>query len=215
MEEAPLEKKKTPSISACWTGMQDELELLDMRIGLAMPGFGLKTITALLPYTRDPPRWAKATIATLVLGAHLAVISVLRTNTWQSWVPVLGLAMLAGGCVLGSTHRSAISVGTVSTGFALQFWFGVLVTRTDAGSWALSYVSCLMTTLLKYAGLGAAFVFGDDLLAFFAFSVLPIILYFSAIISLLAYLGALQAALYTAHLRRAYTTTPTLNMWCA
>lgn len=244
MEEAPLEKKKTPGISACWTGMQDELELLDMRIGLAMPGFGLKTITviaylfawtvaalalhwersygwagfelflllcvvfvycspsvkqslrpiqkALLPYTRDPPRWAKATFATLVLGAHLAVISVLRTNTWQSWVPVLGLAMLAGGCVLGSTHRSAISVGTVSTGFALQFWFGVLVTRTDAGSWALSYVSCLMTTLLKYAGLGAAFVFGDDLLAFFAFSVLPIILYFSAIISLLAYLGALQ-----------------------
>ena len=150
-----------------------------------------------------------------MLGAHLAVISVLRTNTWQSWVPVLGLAMLAGGCVLGSTHRSAISVGTVSTGFALQFWFGVLVTRTDAGSWALSYVSCLMTTLLKYAGLGAAFVFGDDLLAFFAFSVLPIILYFSAIISLLAYLGALQAALYTAHVRRAYTTTPTLNMWCA
>ena len=99
-----------------------------------------------------------------MLGAHLAVISVLRTNTWQSWVPVLGLAMLAGGCVLGSTHRSAISVGTVSTGFALQFWFGVLVTRTDAGSWALSYVSCLMTTLLKYAGLGAAFVFtGRDL----------------------------------------------------
>ena len=47
MEEAPLEKKKTPGISACWTGMQDELELLDMRIGLAMPGFGLKTITVI------------------------------------------------------------------------------------------------------------------------------------------------------------------------
>lgn len=78
---------------------------------------------------------------------------------------------------------------------------GMLVQRGIYGKQVFAWFSDLVTKFLKFADQGSMFLFGNladsayfDQYGFqFAFTVLPIIIYFSAIISLLYYYGIMQA----------------------
>ena len=89
-----------------------------------------------------------------------------------------------------STHRNDINWRPVIWGFALQFVFGLIVLRTNAGYQVFKWMGDVVATLLAFSSAGAEFVFPG--LNQFAFTVLPIIPYFSALTYLLWYLGVVQ-----------------------
>ncbi|HEX6104283.1 MAG TPA: nucleoside transporter C-terminal domain-containing protein [Gemmatimonadales bacterium] len=132
-------------------------------------------------------------------------------------VGVLGMAVMIGLAVLLSYDRRRIDWRLVASGLALQVVFGVVVLKTAAGQAFFHQVGRLVTGLLGFQEQGARFVFGNlvqstvpvgvpgaagglDTSAgyvaatgsYFAFNVLPTIIFFSALMSVLYYLNIMQ-----------------------
>jgi len=116
---------------------------------------------------------------------------------------LVGIVVLLGIGLLLSKNRKAIKVRTVGGAFALQFMFGFLVIYTSYGQRALKAVSDGVSKVIGYGGDGIDFLFGgltsdtmSDLFGgsgfVFAFKVLPVIIFFSALISVLYYIGVMK-----------------------
>ncbi len=106
---------------------------------------------------------------------------------------LLGIGVFVGFAWLTSTNRQAIRWRPVLWGFALQIAFALLILRTAVGFSAFSWLGDRVSSFLDYSDAGASFVFGESFQDFFfAFKVLPTIIFFSAFISLLYHYGILQ-----------------------
>ena len=133
----------------------------------------------------------------------------------------LGLIMLVGLAYLFSKHKKSINWKLVITGILIQFILAVFVFKkiqipfTDISmSSIFSFLAGFFTQLLSFTDAGAQFIFGnwpDSAEIFklgsegrvehtigyvFAFKVLPTVVFFSALTSLLYYLGILQKIVY-------------------
>jgi CNT family concentrative nucleoside transporter len=133
------------------------------------------------------------------------------------FVGVLGIAVIIGLAVLMSRDRRLIPWRLVGAGLALQVVFGLVVLRTVAGRAFFDAVGDGFSALLRFQEQGARFVFGnlvqltvpvgtpaaDGSLdtaagyvagtgALIAFSVLPTIIFFAALMSVLYHLGVMQ-----------------------
>ncbi|KAK2570891.1 Solute carrier family 28 member 3 [Acropora cervicornis] len=87
----------------------------------------------------------------------------------------------------------AVKWRPVLWGLALQFIFGLLILRTSFGFKLFSGLGEEVAFFLDYSDVGAAFVFGPTFKAnFFAFKVLPTVIFFSSFISVCYYLGIMQ-----------------------
>lgn len=106
---------------------------------------------------------------------------------------IIGVTVLILCAYLLSESRSAINWKTVSRALLLQIGFAALVLYFPLGQAALSSLSNGVSGLLSFADIGIRFLFGDlaDTGFIFAIRVLPII-FFSALISALYYLGVMQ-----------------------
>jgi CNT family concentrative nucleoside transporter len=108
-------------------------------------------------------------------------------------LPLLAMALLCGMAWLGSTARRAVRWRTVGAALALQVGIGALVLYVPSGRAALESLSAGVSGVLGYAQAGIQFVFGgiagDSLGFVFAFQVLPVIIFFSSLVSALYYLG--------------------------
>ena len=110
----------------------------------------------------------------------------------------LGIIALLGIAFLLSENRKAIRLRTVSMAFLVQVSFAALVLYFDAGKSALESVSSVVQDVISYSMDGIAFLFGNLALAqnqtgfIFAFQVLPVIIFFSSLMSVLYYLGIMQ-----------------------
>lgn len=105
----------------------------------------------------------------------------------------LGIILLLG--FIFSAHPGRVNWRSVSTGLLIQFIFGVLFIRWNPGRIALQCFSDKVATFLSYGVEGAAFAFGDLLVrteGVFAFSTLPVIFFFSMLVEILFFWGALQ-----------------------
>ncbi|RPH55741.1 NupC/NupG family nucleoside CNT transporter, partial [bacterium] len=92
-----------------------------------------------------------------------------------------------------SNNRRMIPWRTVIMGCLLQFVFALLILKTAAGEAFFARASDLVTAFLDFSDAGARFVFGDNFTEhFFAFKVLPTIIFFSSFITVLYYLNVLQ-----------------------
>jgi CNT family concentrative nucleoside transporter len=81
----------------------------------------------------------------------------------------------------------------VITGTALQFVFALLILRTPWGRSFFSWLNDAVTGFLDFSDKGAAFLFGPGFAEhMFAFKVLPTIIFFSSLITVLYYFGVLQ-----------------------
>ncbi|XP_034838351.1 uncharacterized transporter YutK [Maniola hyperantus] len=110
-------------------------------------------------------------------------------------ISLLGLSVLLLLAFVFSSSPGRINWRTVIMGLLIQFLFGVLFIRWDAGRYALQCFSDKVATFLSYGVDGAAFVFGDMLVRdekVFAFSTLPVIFFFSMLVEVLFFWGALQ-----------------------
>ncbi len=103
------------------------------------------------------------------------------------YVVILSLAWLL------SSHKSRIPWRIVLLGTALQFVLAVIVLKTPPGAALFRGIGDLFTALLDFVDAGSGFVFGKNFKEFyFAFKVLPTIIFFSALTSMLYYLGVMQ-----------------------
>src|SRR5437660_2159308 len=110
---------------------------------------------------------------------------------------ILGLLTMLGLAYAFSTNRRAIRLKTVAWGLGLQFVFAVFVLRIDAGRIAFQKAGNAVTTLLGYSYAGSHFVFGDlanqgSQLGYFAFGVLPTVIFIAAFFAVLYHLGIMQ-----------------------
>ena len=110
---------------------------------------------------------------------------------------ILGLLTMLGLAYIFSTNRRAIRVKTVAWGLGLQFVFAVFVLKIDAGRAVFQWAGDKVTKLLGYAYAGSHFVFGDlanpgSSLGYFAFGVLPTIIFIAAFFAVLYHYGIMQ-----------------------
>jgi concentrative nucleoside transporter, CNT family len=111
----------------------------------------------------------------------------------ERWVSILGLfTMLAIAWGL-SVDRRAIRWRPVIVGTALQFAFALAHPAHRGGRAAFEPPRTPSTAFLDFTDAGAAFIFGERFGEhYFAFKVLPTIIFFSSFITILYYLGVLQ-----------------------
>jgi len=110
---------------------------------------------------------------------------------------ILGLITLLGLAYVFSTNRRAIRVKTVAWGLGLQIAFAWFVLRFPAGQRAFQIAKEGVTRLLGYSYAGSHFVFGDlanpgSQLGYFAFGVLPTVIFIAAFFAVLYHLGIMQ-----------------------
>lgn len=96
-----------------------------------------------------------------------------------------------------STDRKNIRLRVVGAAFALQAGIAVLVLYVPAGKNIIAAMAGGVSELLGYAAAGTNFIFGplaspDIGGNSFAIAALPVIIFFSALISILYYLGIMQ-----------------------
>jgi CNT family concentrative nucleoside transporter len=111
---------------------------------------------------------------------------------------ILGLLTMLGLAYAFSTNRRAISKKTVAWGLGLQVVFAVFVLRSDTGQWLFQKAGNAVNHLLSYAFEGSKFVFGDlgaqhsPMGFFFAFQVLPTVIFIAAFFAVLYHYGIMQ-----------------------
>jgi CNT family concentrative nucleoside transporter len=121
---------------------------------------------------------------------------------------LVGIATMLGIAWLLSYDRKRIRWRMVAAGVGLQLVFGFIVLKTGLGRAIFAGANAFVVKLLSFQEQGARFVFGNLVQsevplgggvqgvaltgAYFAFNVLPTIIFFSALMTVLYYLGVMQ-----------------------
>lgn len=98
-----------------------------------------------------------------------------------------------------SENKKEIKYKPVLGGIVLQFIFALLILKTTTGKEVFQYIEIYVSKLMEFSIKGASFVFGklanqkDKSVGFiFAFQVLPTVIFFSSIMSILYHLKIMQ-----------------------
>ncbi|MGL0815688.1 NupC/NupG family nucleoside CNT transporter [Vibrio vulnificus] len=115
------------------------------------------------------------------------------------FMSLVGMAVLLGIALLLSDNRKAINLRTVAGAFAIQFIIGGFVLYVPWGRDLLAGFSAGVQSVIDFGKDGTGFLFGslvnfsvDGIGFIFAFQVLPTLIFFSALISVLYYIGVMQ-----------------------
>ncbi|WP_040281258.1 nucleoside transporter C-terminal domain-containing protein [Psychroserpens damuponensis] len=113
------------------------------------------------------------------------------------WRGVLGMISLICIAFLFSSNRKGINWKTVGIGLALQLIIAIGVLKVDFVKTIFEFIGQGFIEILSYTKAGSEFLFGGmlDITSFgfiFAFQILPTIIFFSALTSVLFYLGLIQ-----------------------
>lgn len=113
------------------------------------------------------------------------------------FIGIIGLIVILSIAYLISNNKKKINWRLVAIGIGLQILFALLILKFPLGRAAFEGVSSVITGLLEFTKEGSRFLFGDlvDSNKFgfiFAFQILPTIIFFSAFMSVLYYLGIMQ-----------------------
>ncbi len=114
---------------------------------------------------------------------------------------LIGIISLLFLAFILSTNRRAISWRVVIIGLLMQIVIAIGVLRIDAVESVIEFISRLFVKVLDFTESGSVFLFGDlmnvETYGFiFAFQILPTIIFFSALTSLLFYWGIIQKVVY-------------------
>ena len=123
----------------------------------------------------------------------------------EKFTGLLGIAAIIGLAYAFSTNRKAIQLKTVAWGLGLQIVFAYFVLKVDAGRKLFSDAGDAVKWVLDFSFQGSAFVFGPLGMKessvmlkegaggfYFAFQVLPTIIFVAALMSVLYYFGVMQ-----------------------
>lgn len=113
----------------------------------------------------------------------------------QHWQSLIGVAAILAIAVIFSTNRRAIRVRIVVAALALQAGLAALVLYLPAGRTALNAMSAGVQALISFSSAGIEMVFGPlatNVGFSFAVNVLPIVIFFSALMAVLYHLRIMQ-----------------------
>jgi len=116
------------------------------------------------------------------------------------FIGIAGYLLLLGILALLSSNRRKINIRTVVSGILLQFSIALLLIKWRDGAEAVKWVADKVASFLNLTDHGTEFLFGNlvkpelmETVGFqFAFKVLPVIIFFSAFMAILYYLGIMQ-----------------------
>ena len=112
-------------------------------------------------------------------------------------IGLVGIVVILAIAFAFSSNRKAVNLRIVGAAFALQVLVAVFVLYTDWGTIAIDKMSTGVLAVIGFSRDGIEFVFGglanSDALGFsFAVNVLPIIIFFSALMSVLYHLRIME-----------------------
>lgn len=115
----------------------------------------------------------------------------------EKLIGLAGIATLLGIAVLFSTSRRHINLRVVVAAFALQAVIAALVLYVDAGRAVIDWISGGVLAVIGYSQAGINFLFGPladtEVIGFsFAINVLPIVIFFSALMSVMYHLRIME-----------------------
>ncbi len=119
----------------------------------------------------------------------------------QRFIGFLGIAAILGIAFLMSNNRKAINYRVVYWGLGLQIAFAIFILATPIGKPIFMFLDKVISKLLSFSDEGATFLFGalaispgqeNSLGFFFAFQILPTIIFFSAFMAILYHFGIMQ-----------------------
>lgn len=116
---------------------------------------------------------------------------------------LMGIAVIFAIAFLLSENKRKIKIRTILGGLAIQLLFAFMVLKWEAGRAGFLWLTNKVQNVIGYANEGIGFLFGPVLGTpggettgfIFAFHVLTIIIFFSALISVLYYLGIMQVVI--------------------
>ncbi len=108
-------------------------------------------------------------------------------------ISLLGLVVMIGLAWAMSEHKKQVRFRVVWGGLLLQLVLAVFILKTSIGAAIFQTIGDFFTATLGFVDAGTSLVFGEEYLHhFFAFKVLPTIIFFSSLMSILYYLGIIQ-----------------------
>ncbi|MCC5627234.1 NupC/NupG family nucleoside CNT transporter [Nostoc sphaeroides CHAB 2801] len=108
-------------------------------------------------------------------------------------ISALGILVFIGISYVFSVNRRAVRWRVVAWGLGFEFALALVILKTPWGLTVFKSLGDIVSQFLAFSDVGAKFVFGENFKDhFFAFQVLPTIIFFSAFISVLYYYGILQ-----------------------
>lgn len=121
----------------------------------------------------------------------------------MSWIEnlgraALGMSFLIGVCYLLSKKRKQINWRTIGLALLMQLTLALLILKVPFFNTVFEWLASMFVKVLQYGLYGSEFLFGslvtrsDSFGYIFAFQVLPTIVFFSALSSILYYFGILQ-----------------------
>ena len=110
---------------------------------------------------------------------------------------VFGLAVLISVAFAFSRHKKSIDWKQVAAGIGLQIVFAIIVIMVPGGREFFDFISRIFVKTIDFAMVGGAFIFGDltsyEKFGFIFFAqVLPTIIFFASLMSVLYHLGFMQ-----------------------
>lgn len=112
------------------------------------------------------------------------------------WIGILGIVVIFAIAVLLSANRRGIRLRVVGAAFGLQVALAAFVLYFEVGKRAIESLSNGVLLVIGYSKAGIDMVFGplaSDAVGFsFAVNVLPIIIFFSSLMSVLYHVGIMQ-----------------------
>lgn len=107
---------------------------------------------------------------------------------------ILGIVFIFLVAFLFSNNKKKINWRTIIIGFVIQFAFAFAVLKWSVGKYVLSKTALGVQSVISYANEGIKFLFGSltNDGSIFAVNVLGVIIFISAVVSVLYYLGIMQ-----------------------
>jgi pyrimidine nucleoside transport protein len=132
-----------------------------------------------------------------VLSALCILYVLFNMEGIQNLISLCGMFTLVLTCVLISKHPAKINWSVLVSGILMQFILCLVVLRIEFGYKLLKFLTKLVTSFLEFTDTGSMLVFGNSYSDhFFAFKALPVIVFFSAMISLFYHVGLVQYVIF-------------------
>uniref|UniRef100_A0A8C6Z3R7 Sodium/nucleoside cotransporter n=1 Tax=Nothoprocta perdicaria TaxID=30464 RepID=A0A8C6Z3R7_NOTPE len=184
--------------AACWLNFQRALALVVMTAlvvfftcwSLFQKHCGAKVLQLLTPCRKY---FFCRLLCVVLLGGLITWLVLDTGRNPKQLISLAGLCFLVLVLFACSKHHGAVSWRAVVWGLGLEFLLGLFILRTTPGIQAFQWLGDQVQVFLSYTTAGSSFVFGNTLIEeIFAFQALPIIVFFSCVMSILYYLGIMQ-----------------------
>ena len=125
----------------------------------------------------------------------------------ERFISIFGVLAILGIAYLLSNNKKNIDTKLILWGLSLQLFFSILILKVPGGKWVFNAIDSVIKKILDFSVEGSKFLFGnlaDDSLYFptdgswpgfgfqFAFLVLPTVIFFSSLMSMLYHFGIMQ-----------------------